>query len=333
MQSIILTAVTVRDCGLLIVVRDTSFTFLKRKDALKRKIEVSRPGQIIKTRSPASTSTKAFCTKVWSTHIPRFSRSGFFRLARCPSPGHTWSHIEYQNSLCVCTHHSVYKHTPPLHPNTRKNREIYKENPTSLPLPKHSGPPRQLQAPDMDKLMKTPLPTQSPFYPRMQVLKNTCNTHACLGTREIREYKLAKCKNTSAYVNSVASMVASIYPSVNNNCHSLHICLCTPVYKTLVWCSGNFLPTHQHIHTHTRKHTWINDAAETAQGADADAGGSARLPRSTQSTTLSTSNARTQELHCTHFPTPIPPDSPPPLSCLFPINPKIARGPRATQFC
>ena len=40
----------------------------------------------------------------------------------------------------------------------------------------------------------------------------------------------------------------------------------------------------------TRKHAWNDGAAATAQGADANAGGSARLLRSTQSTTFSTSN-------------------------------------------
>ena len=59
------------------------------------------------------------------------SRSGFFWPSRCPS--HTWAHIKYPSNLCVCTR--VYKHTPTHHPNNRKNREIYKANPLSLPLP------------------------------------------------------------------------------------------------------------------------------------------------------------------------------------------------------
>jgi len=58
-------------------------------------------------------------------------------------------------------------HTHP-HPDTRKNREIYKTQPPSLPLPKHSFP-RQQQAPTMEKLKKAPLPT--PSHPRMQVVK------------------------------------------------------------------------------------------------------------------------------------------------------------------
>jgi len=53
----------------------------------------------------------------------------------------------------VCTH--VYKHTPTHHSNTRKNREICKTNPQSLPLSKHSLP-RQQQALTMNKLENPP---------------------------------------------------------------------------------------------------------------------------------------------------------------------------------
>jgi len=72
----------------------------------------------------------------------------------------------------------MHMHTLTHHPNcdTRKNRQIYKTKPLCLPLPNYS-PPRQTQAPDMDKLKKTPLPT--PSYPHMQVLKNTCDTYEC----------------------------------------------------------------------------------------------------------------------------------------------------------
>ena len=78
--------------------------------------------------------TYILCTPIQSTCILRFSRSGFFWPSRCPS--HNWAHIKYPSSLCVCTR--VYKHTHTHHPNTRKNREIYKTKPSSLPLPKHS---------------------------------------------------------------------------------------------------------------------------------------------------------------------------------------------------
>jgi len=116
-QSFMLTEA--RDCDLLIVV--TSSTFLKRKDMLKEKRQLA---QIIKTRSPVYIQTNVLCTPIRSTCILRFSRSGFFRLSRCPS--HTWAHIKYPSSLCVCTR--VYKHTHTHHPNTRKNREIYRQN-------------------------------------------------------------------------------------------------------------------------------------------------------------------------------------------------------------
>ena len=139
----------VRDCDLLIVV--TSSTFLKRKYMIKEKRQLA---QIIKARSPAYIYTNVLCTPIRSTCILRFSRSGFFRLSRCPS--HTWAHIKYPSSMCVCTR--VYKHTHTPHPNTRKNREIYKTKPLSLPLPKHSLP-RQKLALTMNKLKQTPLPT------------------------------------------------------------------------------------------------------------------------------------------------------------------------------
>jgi len=92
----------VRDCDLLTVV--TSSTFLKRKDMLKRKKQLA---QIIKTRRPAYIWTNVLCTPIRSTCIPHFSRSGFFWLSRCPS--HTWAHIKYPSSLCLCT--STHTHT------------------------------------------------------------------------------------------------------------------------------------------------------------------------------------------------------------------------------
>ena len=119
--------------------------------------------------------TLTLCNKLShkrSTCIPRLRRSVFFWFSRCPS--HTWAHIKYLSSLCVCTR--IYEHTQTHHPNTRKNREIYKTNPLSLPLPKHSLPHQQ-QALTMNKLEKPPLPI--PPHPRMQVLRITCDTRAC----------------------------------------------------------------------------------------------------------------------------------------------------------
>jgi len=120
----------VRDCDLLVVV--TSSTFLKRKDILKEKAvspDYQNPQYSIYI-------DKVQCKPIRSTCILRFSRSGFLWLSRCSF--HTWAHIKYPSSLCVCTR--VYKHTHTHHLNTRKNREIYKTKPLSLPLPKHSLP-------------------------------------------------------------------------------------------------------------------------------------------------------------------------------------------------
>jgi len=111
----------VRDCDLLLVV--TSSTFLKTKDILKEKRQLA---QIIKACSPAYIWTNVLCTPVRSTCILHFSRSGFFRLSRCPC--HTWAHIKYPSSLCICTR--VYKHTHTSHLNTCKNRKKYtRQNP------------------------------------------------------------------------------------------------------------------------------------------------------------------------------------------------------------
>jgi len=126
---------------------------------VKRKKQLA---QIIETRSTAYIYTNVLCTPIRSTCIMRFSRSGFFWLSRCLS--HTWAHIKYPSSLCVCT--CIYKQTHTHHPNTRKNREIYKTNPLSLPLPKHSLPHQQ-QVLTMNKLKKTHF--QSP------------HAHACRG--------------------------------------------------------------------------------------------------------------------------------------------------------
>ena len=66
----------------------------------------------------------------------------------------------------------------------------------------------------------------------------------------------------------------------------------------------------QHIHMHTHKHAWNDSAAATARGAHIDAGSSARLFRSTQSTTFSTSNARTSLHPLPETPIPLNPPSP-----------------------
>ena len=90
----------------------------------------------------------------------------------------------------------------------------------------------------------------------------------------------------------MASVATNLYPNVNNTCHSIYTCL---HWRTKHLCS--FPPTPQHVQMHTRKHAWNNGAAATAREADADAGGSALLLRSTQSTTL-----HLQSHHCDYTP-------------------------------
>ena len=71
-------------------------------------------------------------------------------------------------------------------------------------------------------------------------------------------------------------------------CIYIHTCMSVHIH------TYTHIRTHtQHVHMHTRKHAWKKSAAATARGADADARSSARLFRSTQSTTFGTSNAGT----------------------------------------
>jgi len=89
-----------------------------------------------------------------------------------PTPGLTSS------TQVVCVFVRAYTSTNTHHTNTRKNREMYKTKPLSLPLPKYSLPHQQ-QALTMNKLKKPPLPI--PPHPRIQVLRNTCDTRqSCL---------------------------------------------------------------------------------------------------------------------------------------------------------
>ena len=52
------------------------------------------------------------CTKEAYVSAKEPCKSGFFWLSKCPS--HTWAHIKYPSSLCVCTR--VYEHTHTHHP-------------------------------------------------------------------------------------------------------------------------------------------------------------------------------------------------------------------------
>ena len=105
----------VSEWNLLIVV--ISSTLLKQlpKRHIQRKKAIG-PDHL--NRQPS----KYICTNIRFTCILRYSPSEFFRLSRCPS--HTYDHIEYPSSVCVCTH--VYKHKTTHRLNTCKNREIYK---------------------------------------------------------------------------------------------------------------------------------------------------------------------------------------------------------------
>jgi len=140
----------------------------------------------------------------------------------------------------VCT--LVYKHTHTHHPNTRKNRKIYKTKPLSLPLSKHSLP-RQEQALTMNKLEKPPLPI--PRHTRMQVLRNTCDTLAC--SREIGQsrYKKTNCAYTSAYVHPHARVYKCICINMHRHTYT-HIRTYThaPIHAYM----------HTHIHTHAYAH-------------------------------------------------------------------------------
>jgi len=80
---------------------------------------------------------------------------------------------------------------------------------------------------------------------------------------------------------------ACVYPYIYT-CRYIHICMFIHTHTYTHLCIRT-----QHVHMHTRKHAWNDSAAATATGADADTGSSARLFHSTQSTTFSTSNART----------------------------------------
>jgi len=128
--------------------------------------------------------------------------------------------------------------------------------------------------------------------PRTPVLKCTqhplqknahtyIHTHICIRIHMHKNIHahLWHCSNTHIH--------AGVYPFMYK-CRYIHICMFihTHAYTNI--------RTHiHHVHLHTRKHAWNDSAAATVRGADTDAGSSTRLFRSTQSTTFSTSNART----------------------------------------
>jgi len=99
----------------------------------------------------------------------------------------------------------------------------------------------------------------------------------------------------------------------------IHACVYPYIYTFRYIHKCMFIKTHtcthtrthiQHVRMHTRKHAWNDSTVATARGADADAGSSAHLFRSTQSTTFSTSNARTLLYPLPETPIPLNPPTP-----------------------
>jgi len=132
----------------------------------------------------------------------------------------------------VCTR--VYKHTHTHHPSTRKNREIYKTNPLSLPLPKHSIPHQQ-QALTMNKLEKPHF--QSP------------HTHAC------------SCSETPVIHAHVAERLDST--NKQNAPTRVHMYTNTRVYINVyeyIYTDIHiyiYTHIHMHLYTHTCTHIYI----------------------------------------------------------------------------
>jgi len=91
----------------------------------------------------------------------------------------------------------------------------------------------------------------------------------------------------------------------------IHTCIYIHIYMSAHTQTYTYIHTHiQNVHMHAHKHAWNDRAAATVQGADADAGRFARLFRSTQSITFSTSNARTSLYPLPDTPIPLNPPSP-----------------------
>jgi len=91
----------------------------------------------------------------------------------------------------------------------------------------------------------------------------------------------------------------------------IHTCIYIHMYMSAHIHTYTYIYTHiQNVHMHAHKRAWNDGAAATAQGADADAGSFARLFRSAQSITFSTSNARTSLYPLPETPILLNPPSP-----------------------
>jgi len=160
----------------------------------------------------------------------RVSRSGFFRLSRCLS--YNWAHIKYSSSWCVCTR--VYKYTHTHHPNTRKNREIYKTNTLSLPLSKH-GFPRQQQALTMNKLEKNSTSNPPPHMHACAEKTPVIHTHVVEGLGSTNKQNAPTRVHTYTHTHVHINVYAYTYTDT-------HICI--------------YIHMHMHIYTHTYTHIY-----------------------------------------------------------------------------
>jgi len=155
--------------------------------------------------------------------------------------------------LCVCTR--VYKHTHTPHPNTRKNREIYKTKPLSLPLPKHSLP-RKKQALTMNKLKQTPLPT--PSHTRMQVLrKPVIHAHVVERLDSTNKQNAPTRLHTYIHMRVHTNAHAHIYIEIQSYIHT-HI----HMYPYTHTCIHTYTRMHMHTHAQTEK---LSNNASTCQ--------------------------------------------------------------------
>jgi len=135
----------------------------------------------------------------------------------------------------VCTR--VYKYTHTQHPNTRINREIDKINPLSRPLTKHKLPHQQ-QALTMNKLKQTPLPIHP--HPRIQVLRNTCDTRAHIVERLDSTNKQNHDAPTRVHMYTHTRVYINVYEYIYTDIHiyiNIHI--------------------HMYPYTHTYAHIYI----------------------------------------------------------------------------
>ena len=172
----------------------------------------------------------------------RFSRSGSFRLSKCPV--YTCAHIKYWSNWRVCT--CVYKHTPTHHPNTRRNREMYKTNPLSLPLSKHSLPRQQLVL-SMNKLEKTPTSNRPPHTHASVGKTPVIHTHIVEGldskNKQNAPTRVHMYTHTCGHIHIYAYIYTDThtYILVRTHAHApytrmhahtcTHTCTCTPIHR------------------------------------------------------------------------------------------------------